>query len=263
MHHHEAVIWERQKDIGIIKFNQPETLNALSSKMKGELLELLGEIKVDSDLKVIILTGTGKAFSAGGNLQEFMAHWEANKNKGGAQDLFANDLARAMLSVEVPAIAAVNGPAVGGGMTLSLCCDIRIAAEEARFGAVFVKAGLAPEYGSSFLLARAVGLTRASELILTGRIIDASEALQMGLVSEVLPGPKLMERAMELAHIISSHPPLAVRMAKRVLRHGLECTLSQALDYEELAETHCFSSMDHYEAVKSMVEKRSPEFIGR
>ncbi|MBW1789401.1 MAG: enoyl-CoA hydratase/isomerase family protein, partial [Deltaproteobacteria bacterium] len=163
----------------------------------------------------------------------------------------------------IPIIAAINGAAVGGGFTLSLTCDIRIASEAARFGAVFARVGLSPEYGSSFLLSRVVGLTKASELVLTARIFDAQEALSMGLVGEVVPEEQLMARAKEIAGQIAGLSPVAVRMGKRTLRHGLDSTLSQALDYEELAESHCFSSLDHQESVKAFMEKRAPEFKGR
>jgi enoyl-CoA hydratase/carnithine racemase len=215
------------------------------------------------DLRVVILTGEGKAFSAGGDLDGFLSRSIKHQEQGGAKELFYNDMARTFLGVETPLIAAVNGPAVGGGFTLSLTCDLRIASEEARFGAVFARVGLSPEYGSSFLLSRIVGLTKASELVLTARIIDAQEALAIGLVNEVVPGNELIRRAREVAQQIASLPPLAVRMAKRALRHGLESTLSQALDYEEIVETHCFSSLDHREAVRAFLEKRTPDFKGR
>lgn len=258
-----TIKWERDGAIGVLKFNRPEASNALSDQMHQELLDFVPRIADEPDLRVVILTGEGKAFCAGGDLDRFLAHSKSHQERGGAIKLFRNDVPRAFLGVEIPIIAAINGAAVGGGFTLPLTCDLRIASEEARFGAVFARVGLAPEYGSSFLLARIVGLTRASELIFTARIFDAQEALAMGLVSEVVPGDQLMDRAHALAQQIVALPPLGVRMAKRVLRYGLDSTLSQALNFEELAESHCFSSLDHQEAVRAFLEKRPPSFQGR
>lgn len=260
---YSAIKWELEGTVGILTFNRPENLNALGPEIYVELVDCMDRLAKEPDLQVIIITGSGPAFSAGGDMDAFLSRSEAHQEQGGAIELFTNEMARKFLDIEIPLIAAINGPAVGGGFTLSLTCDLRIASEEARFGAVFARAGLSPEYGSSFLLARIVGLTKASELILTAKIFDAKEALNMGLVNEVLPADQLMDRARKLAQQIASLPPLSVRMAKRTLRHGLESTLSQALDYEELAETHCFSSLDHQEAVRSFLEKRPPQFQGR
>lgn len=255
--------WEQEDGIGIIRFNRPEVLNALAQDLSEELCDLLPRLNQIEDLRVVIFTGEGKAFSAGGDLQGFLERYNAHAEKGGAPELFRNKVPRALLDVEVPLIAAINGPAVGGGLTLSLICNLRIASENARFGAAFARVGLAPEYGSSFLLSRIVGLTRASELILTARIFDAKEALSYGLVTEVVSPDDLLPRAQELAKEISAHSPLAVKMCKRVLLHGLDCNLKQALDYEEMVETHCFSSLDHRESVKAFLEKRKPVFQNR
>jgi len=256
---YSALKWECEGAIGILTFNQPENLNALGPQIYEELMDFMERIHLQEDLQVVIITGEGKAFSAGGDMDGFLSRSVAHHEKGGAIDLFTNEMARKFLNVEIPLIAAVNGAAVGGGFTLSLTCDLRIASEEALFGAVFAKVGLSPEYGSSFLLSRIVGLTKASELVLTAKIFGAQEALDMSLISEVVPPEKLLERARALAQEIASLPPVA----KRTLRHGLESTLSQALDFEELAETHCFSSLDHQEACRAFLEKRSPKFQGR
>jgi|Deesub1362A_J573_1020465.scaffolds.fasta_scaffold00113_81 2-(1,2-epoxy-1,2-dihydrophenyl)acetyl-CoA isomerase len=259
---YKTILWTKEDSVGVLRFNRPERLNALNLEMHQELADLLSHLRKDPELRSVIVTGEGEAFCAGGDLHRFRDEARRHRERGGARELFSNNLSRAFLSMEIPLIAAINGTAVGGGFTLALTCDLRIASEGARFGAVFARVGLAPEYGSSFLLPRIVGLTRAAELILTARIFDAQEALGMGLLSEVVPADRLMERARELAHRIASLPPLAVRMAKRAIRHGLECTLSQALDYEELAETHCFSSHDHQEAVEAFLEHRDPRFQG-
>lgn len=262
MDKYETIAWRQDGPVGVITLNVPDKLNALSLEMQSELHACVDGIQALSDLRVLIITGAGSAFCAGGDLQGFLERSKAHHEKGGARELFINHLSRKFMSIEIPVIAAINGPAVGGGFTLSLTCDLRLAAEGARFGAVFARVGLSPEYGSSFLLSRIVGLTKANELVLTARIFDAREAKEIGLVNEVVPEDRLMERAMETARQIASLPPLAVRMAKRTLRHGLESTFSQALDYEEMVETHCFSSLDHQEAVKAFLEKREPRFRG-
>ena len=259
---YSSIRWERKGPLGILTLDRPEDLNAIGPELYNELIYFTETLAREPDLKAVIVTGSGKGFSAGGDLQEFLSNSIAHQKQGGAIELFSNKLARKFLEVEIPLIAAVNGAAVGGGFTLSLTCDLRIASEEARFGAVFARVGLSPEYGSSFLLSRIVGLTKASELILTARVFDAQEALDIGLVNQVVPADQLMDSALALAGQIAALPPLSVRMAKRALRHGLESTLSQALDYEELAESHCFSSLDHQEAVRAFLEKRSPEYQG-
>ncbi|MBW1818561.1 MAG: enoyl-CoA hydratase/isomerase family protein [Deltaproteobacteria bacterium] len=256
---YSAIQWERDGHVGIVTLNRPEQLNAIGPELREELPDIMDRVAADPDLRVLIITGTGKAFSAGGDLEGFLQRSRSYQAQGGAIDLFSNSMSRKFLDMEIPIIAAINGAAVGGGFTLSLTCDIRMA----RFGAVFARVGLSPEYGSSFLLSRVVGLTKASELVLTARIFDAQEALSMGLVGEVVPEEQLMARAKEIAGQIAGLSPVAVRMGKRTLRHGLDSTLSQALDYEELAESHCFSSLDHQESVKAFMEKRAPEFKGR
>ncbi|MBU2552445.1 MAG: enoyl-CoA hydratase/isomerase family protein [Proteobacteria bacterium] len=260
---YQYIKWEREGNIGILKFNRPETMNALGPEINGDMADFLPRLAQDEDLRVMILTGEGRAFCAGGNLDVFMGRSKMHREMGGAMPLYNNDMVRHFLKLPFPIIAAVNGPAIGGGITLSLAADLRIASEQASFGAVFTRVGLSPEYGSSFLLSRTVGLTRASEMVLTARIVDAAEALSIGLVSHVVPGDQLMDLARKLAGQIASLSPVAVRMAKRTLRNGMSCTLDQAIDYEELAETHCFSSLDHEEAVKAFVEKRKPNFVGR
>lgn len=260
---YKAIKWERDGYIGILTLNQPDKMNALGPELNAELGDCISRIPLEKDLRVVIFTGTGKAFSAGGDMESFLQTAVDRQERGGADNLFTNDMSRKFLKIEVPMIAAINGVAVGGGFTLSLTCDLRVASEEARFGAVFARVGLSPEYGSSYLLSKIVGLTKASELVLTARLFDAQEALGMGLVNDVVAPENLMAKAREYADQIAALPPVAIRLAKRTLRHGLESTLSQALDYEELAETHCFSSLDHQEAVRSFLEKRAPDFQGK
>lgn len=263
MSQYNYIKWERTGTIGVLTLNHPEMLNALTVELKEELAHFLDRFPNGEDVRVVIITGAGKAFCAGGDIKRFLKNSMTHQERGGVVEFFSNDTARRLLKVEIPLIAAINGAAVGGGLSISLICDLRIASEAARFGAGFARVGLSPEYGSSFLLARTVGLTKANELILTAKIIDAQEALRIGLVNEVAPPERLLERALAMAREIAALPPFAIRMAKRSIRNALVGTLSQALDYEELTESHCFTSLDHQEALQAFLEKRSSEFRNR
>ncbi len=259
---YEHLLWEREGNIGVLRFNFPEARNALSSGLQEDLLDFLPKLNHMEGLHALVLTGEGKAFSAGGDMNLFVQNYGKFKERGGVRDTYQNRVGKALYLVEIPIIAAVNGPAIGAGLTLTLSCDIRIASENAVFGAGFARVGISPEYGSSLLLSRTVGLSRATEMILTARMIRAQDALAYGLVTEVVSSEQLLPRSREVAREIADLPPYATRMCKRVLRHGLDCTVTQAMDYEELVETLCFTSRDHEEAARAFLEKRKPEFLG-
>jgi len=162
-----------------------------------------------------------------------------------------------------PSIAAVNGAAVGFGCTLPLACDLRIAAEEARMGPIFVRVGLTPDFGSTYNLVKIVGIAKALELALTGKIIDAKEAKEIGLVNQVVPASELMAATHEMAMSIAQKPPIAVALAKKGLHQAVDATLVEQLQYEAFALHLCFQTDDHLEAVKAFLEKRQPVFKGR
>jgi len=257
------VLVQFEDGVAIVTLNRPEAMNALSDPLKDALMDTMPRLDGDGSVRAIVITGAGKAFCAGGDLQGFKRRYEEFRSREGSIDYFSNATAQTMLGISKPILAAINGPAVGGGLTLSLTCDIRFASDRARFGASFVRVGLAPEYGSSFLLPRLVGYGKAFELVLTGRIIDAVEAERIGLVNRVVPHERLLEDTMEMAREIASLPPLAIRLAKQALRHGMESTLQQAINYETHLETYCFTTRDHYEAVTAFLEKRKPIFQGK
>jgi len=162
-----------------------------------------------------------------------------------------------------PVIAAVNGAAAGAGFNLALCCDIRLASTAAKFSQAFVKRGLHPDWGGTYFLPRVVGTAKACELIFTGAIIDAEEALKLGIVSAVHAPEALMPAALGLARKIAEGPPIAIRLAKRGIYHNLECDLRQALEYETFAQNICFETEDATEGIRAFVEKRAPSFRGR
>jgi enoyl-CoA hydratase/carnithine racemase len=259
----QSVLYNIEDRVALVTLNRPDAMNSLNDSLKDGLMEIMPKLDADESVGAIVITGAGKAFCAGGDLHGFKRRYEDYRSREGGKDYFSNAVAMMMLSISKPILAAINGPAVGGGLTLSLTCDIRLASDRAKFGASFVKVGLTPEYGSSFLLPRLVGYGKAFELVLTGKIIDAHEAERIGLINRLVEHNKLIEETMEMAREIANLPPLAIRLAKKALRHGMESTLAQAIDYETHIETYCFTTRDHYEAVTAFLEKRNPTFQGR
>ena len=222
----------------------------------------------DPSVSCIILTGVGTAFSAGGNLK-------AMKERTGIGPLSAPDETRAnykrgvqriieaLWSCEVPMIAAVNGHAVGLGLDLACLCDIRISADGAKFASSFIKIGLVPGDGGAWILPRTVGLSRASELILTGDTVDAATALQMGLVSRVVPAERLLAEARALAARIVANPAKVLRLSKRLLREGQQQRLSDVLELSAAFQALAHETDDHAEALDAFMQKREPRFTGR
>ena len=246
---------ERKGAVGILYLDRPQVLNALSTDMQRELLHFLHEASADDSLRVLILTGRGKAFSAGGDLNMFKQAYEAYKRDGTASGLGAAELPRAFIDFPKPSIAAINGAAVGFGLTVSLTCDIRIAAENAMFSCAFARIGVTPEFGSSYLLPRVVGYARAAELAFTAKDIDAQEAYRLGLVNQVVPAQELMAASEAVANQIAALPQEAIMMAKRVLSHGSESTLEQSLPYESLVFQYCTRTAEHYKTVCEVLAK--------
>jgi len=214
-------------------------------------------------VRVAILTGSGRAFCAGGDVGEFLdiAAMDAAGIEGWVR--FFDILVLRIRNLEKPTIAAVNGPAVGGGCCLAMLCDMRIAAEEAKLGLVFTRRGLAgADMGATWFLPRLVGMGKAFELLLTGDLIDAREAERIGLVNRVVPAPELMPTARELAAKLAAGPPIGMKLTKRALNRSLSTDLTSHLDYEAAVQTFCFQTKDLQEGVKAFLEKRSPRFKG-
>ena len=242
--------------IARIALNDPENFNILTEPLKEELIDCLKSLDPDDSVKVFILTGRGKAFCAGGDIRGFKRRYEGWRRSGGAPPYYDNRLAHAIHGISKPIIAAINGPAIGGGLSLVLACDIRIASEKASFNAAYLRMGLTPEIGSSFILPRLIGLGKAFELVMTAKDIDAYEAEKIGLVNKVVPEDKLQQTAKQMAEIISGYSLVAIKMAKKALRYGIESDLKDSIDYETQLITYCFSTKEHYEAVKRFLDKR-------
>jgi enoyl-CoA hydratase/carnithine racemase len=257
--------YEQDGHIVTLTMNDPEQRNPLTGNTAvPELLEAIDRLHADPSVRVAILTGSGKAFSSGGNVKDMKRYADMSGLALRREyRLGIQRLPLALFNVEVPVIAAVNGPAIGAGLDLACMCDIRIASERATFAESFVKVGLIPGDGGAWLLPRIVGLSRAAELTLTGRTIDARQALDWNLVSQVVPHDQLLSAARELAASIAANPPHSVRLAKRLMREGMHTRLDTLLELSASLQALSHQTADHHEAVAAFLEKRIPEFSGR
>ena len=264
---YETILLEKTEGIATITLNQPEKLNVFNHKMMDELLRALSGIANDIDVRVAILTATGRVFSAGVDMQEHFVQ-SINKRKRGElnvalRDFFSKKGVPAIIKLGKPIIAAINGPAVGLGCTICLACDLKIASEKAQLSLGFVRFGLTPEFGSSYFLPRLIGISKSLELLYTGRIVDAQEAKEIGLVNKVVPADKLQEATHKMAQTIAADPPIAVRLIREGIYQGADVDINTALRWEHFAFNTCLSTDDHEEGVKAFLEKREPRFKGK
>jgi len=264
----ENIIYKKDGHIVTVTLNRPEIRNAISDDdMITDLVTAIQRINGDADVRCAILTGAGTAFSSGGNVKKMRDG--GGMFAGSPYDLrngYLQGIQRipvAMYELEVPIIAAVNGPAIGAGCDLTCMCDIRIAGKSAKFAESFVKLGIIPGDGGAWFLPRAVGSSKAREMAFTGDMVDADEALEWGLVSKVVEDDKLMDAAMALAKRIATNPPHALRMAKRLIREGERTSLHTLLDMSASMQALAHKTADHKEAVDAFLEKRSPVFKGK
>lgn len=246
---------EKQGNIGILTLNRPEALNTISPEVVKDLDTVIAELEKDESVFVVIVTGAGKAFAAGGDLATMK---DLNVLEAREFSFEANRVFSRLENLPQPVIAAVNGVALGGGCELALSCDIRIASEQAKLGQPEVNFGITPAAGGTQRLQRVVGMPKAMELIWTGRIIDAREALEIGLVNQVVPHEELLEAALSLARTIASKPQVPVRLDKKVIRRGAQCDLQSGIDMEIAALALCYSSEDQKNAMGAFLEKRKP-----
>jgi len=262
------ILTEKRGHIALLTINRPEALNALGRDGDGEAVRTASEdINSDPNIRCVVLTGSGKAFSAGGDVKAMRERSGAFAANGVAiRDGYRRNihvLVRALTGLEVPAIAAVNGAAIGLGCDVACMADIRIASEKAVFGPTFLKVGLVPGDGGAWLLPRLIGMSRASELLYTGRVIDAATAERWGLVSEVVPAETLLEKAFSLAEAIAAQPPHALRMTKSLLRQGQSASYDAIMEMSASAQAISHLTEDHMEGVEAIIEKRTPHFKGR
>ncbi len=258
---YREISFEQQGTIAILTLNRPEVRNTITEPaMIEEILDACRRVQADEALSVMILTGAGSAFSAGGNVKDMY-------NK---QGMFAGDpdqirnnyrqgiqqIPLAMQRLDVPTIAAVNGPAIGAGCDLTCMCDIRLASDQARFGETFASVGLIPGDGGAYFLPRVVGYAKALELAFTCRVIDAAEALRIGLVSEVVPHARLLERSLELAAEIAKQPARILRLAKRLFSLAQGKSLEETLEISAAFQALCHHSPEHMQALEAFFARQ-------
>ncbi|HYF22687.1 MAG TPA: crotonase/enoyl-CoA hydratase family protein [Caulobacteraceae bacterium] len=258
---------EKRGAVAILTLNRPEKLNALPEPGDGEAFAAVCEaINADREIRCAVMTGAGRAFSAGGDVKAMQA--KADLFEGGGIAIreryrrVVHRIVRALYGLEVPLVAAVNGPAVGLGCDIAGLADVRIASSEARFGVPFLKLGIVPGDGGAWLLPRLVGYARAAELLFTGDLIDAETALAWGLVNRVVPHERVMEETLALAGKIAAQPPHALRLTKALLRQGRESSYEALLETTAAAQALAHLTADHMEGVAAHLEKRPPVFRG-
>jgi len=246
--------------VATLTLDRPAALNALTVPVKVALRDALESLAVDRSVRAVILTGAGRAFCAGQDLAE-REEPDAAPLEVEVRERY-NPIIRALRSMGQPVIAAVNGVAAGAGASLALACDLRIAAEEARFVLAFGRIGLVPDSGATWFLPRLVGPAKAAELALLGDALDAAEALRLGLVSRVVPGDQLMPEARALADRLAEAAPLALALTKTALDRSMSIDLDEALEGEAKLQGIAGATADHAEGLAAFREKRSPRFTG-
>jgi 2-(1,2-epoxy-1,2-dihydrophenyl)acetyl-CoA isomerase len=262
---YEQISVARENSVAWITLNRPDRLNALTATMSHELEEAFGHAGGDEAVRCVVLTGAGRGFCAGQDLTEFEAAYSAGERPDIAEHLRTSyhRMIPVVVRTPKPVIAAINGVAAGAGLSLALACDLRVASEEARFTQAFVKIGLIPDSGGSYLLPRTVGYPKALELSITGDLIDAKAALEMGLANRVVAAGSFRDEVAALANRLAALPTRAIAATKALFERSLDISLDEALDHEAMAQAEMGRTQDHLEGVNAFVEKREPRFEGR
>ena len=255
-------------DNGVVALtmNRPGSLNALSGEMMGLLREAVPRLAADKSVRVVVLTGAGKAFCAGGDVKGM-----AQRNAGAAESLEERasslrtgmEVSRQIYEMPKLTIARMRGAAAGAGLSLALACDLRIASDNARFTTAFAKVGFSGDYGGTYFMTQLVGTAKARELYYLSERVSAEEALRLGLTNWICEPEELMEKTMEIANRLAKGPTVAYRYMKENLNRALAGDVDDCMDLEATHHVHCGQTQDHREAVKAFVEKKEPVFVGR
>jgi enoyl-CoA hydratase/carnithine racemase len=260
----EQLLFQVDDGVATITLNRPDKLNAYTDEMQEEWLRALEQCRTEADIRVVVITGTGRGFTTGGDVGGFAD--KAMQSPAGVKARLiegAQRLPRAITALDKPVIAALNGIATGGGLDVALACDMRFAAESARFAETYVRMALIPGMGGTYFLPRIVGIAKALEMLWTGDWVDAREAERIGLISRVFPDAELMKGTYEFARRVAAAPPLSVQLIKRVLLMGLDKDLATSLEVVASNMPIVRTSDDHKEAVSAFKDKRPPIFGGK
>jgi enoyl-CoA hydratase len=263
---YEHIQLTRDGHVATLTLNRPEARNAMTPAMGEEVRHAAEGVGADPQVRVLVVTGAGKAFSGGGDLGMLardagLSNAEHDGMGGPPREFYKRFLS--IHALPIPTIAAINGHAIGAGLCFALACDIRIAAADVKMGMTFTKLGIHPGMGATYFLPRLIGTARACELLFTGRIIDAPEAERLGILSRVVARDAFPAAVQELARELATAAPIAVRMVKRALYRGVEHSLDDALDLESMQQSATFRTTDAREGIKAVMEKREPKFTGQ
>lgn len=260
----DTILIADEGGVRTITLNRPDVLNAFNDTMLKALSKAVRQAEKDKSVRCLMLTGAGRAFSSGQDLADVRDRYDSDTPIELGRHIRAhyNPLIAKLRSIEKPVVAGVNGVAAGAGCSLALACDIRVAAESAGFIEAFVNVGLVPDSGSTFMLPRLIGVSRAMEMTFTGRKIKSEEALRIGLVNQVVADAELSSTAMKLAAKLASLPTKAIGWTKRAINAAWSADLVDQLDYEAMLQTAAGRTQDHREGVAAFLEKRSPRFKG-
>ncbi|WP_417224494.1 enoyl-CoA hydratase-related protein [Amphritea sp.] len=259
--------------VATLTFNRHDVRNALTgTQLIDDIVHVAEWVNRTTEVSVLIITGEGSAFSAGGNIKEMTERDGSHKDGAFGGDVYSvqnkyrqgiQRIPLAISAIDIPVIAAINGPAIGAGFDLTCMCDLRIGSTNTLLGETFVNLGLIPGDGGAWFLQRLIGYQKAAELTLTGRMISADEAKELGILLDVVEPEQLMEKSMELALRIAEKPPQALRLTKRLLKAAQKMELPEFLEHSALMQGICHNTEDHLEAVNAFVEKRTPSYQGR
>ncbi|KUG03449.1 enoyl-coa hydratase [hydrocarbon metagenome] len=261
--HWETLSFEKRDRIAILTLNKPETLNALTFKMGEEFAKVIDHLKYDQEVRVLIITGQGHSFCSGGDLKSTFDMYndppaQAQQN---AFNFYQGFLS--IRSLDIPTIAVIRGHTIGAGLCLAMACDMIIASTDTKLSMSFIKVGINPGMGGTYLLPRLIGTAKAMEMCLLGEAIDAQEACRIGLINHVVDHEQLMEFSLNFAGRIANNPPIPARFIKKSIYQGLNKNLDEVLIVESFAQVTCSSTEDMKEAIAAFKEKRSPSFKGK
>jgi enoyl-CoA hydratase/carnithine racemase len=261
---YEAILYDKHEHVAVLTLNRPERLNAISAAVREEVHEAVQAAQDDDEVRALIITGEGRGFCTGADLSGAPpAGRELSQNARLDDDGWVGRWARRFARFDKPLIGAINGVAAGAGMSMALACDLRVGSEHSRFKAVFIERSLSPDSGLSYFLPRVVGYSRAADLLMTSRAVNAEEAYRIGLLDRLVPHASLVEESIKLANEMTGWPPLALRMTKRVLQHNTDAEFEEAIRYESVGLGFARKAPnDVRESRLAFVEKRKPKYTG-